>query len=81
MRLPQFEISKAILPFNRDNRFSYGHFSYRSLAHLQRFRTNVLHTNMRSMVDRLHAAAVCTHTQHLEATLSRSVAAPAQVRL
>jgi hypothetical protein len=58
MRLPQFEISKAILRFNRDNHFSYWH-----LPTLQRFKTNVLHTNMRGMVNLLHATAVGAQTQ------------------
>jgi hypothetical protein len=53
MRLARFEISKAILHFNLDNHSS--HFLFVSL---QRFKTNVLHTNMHGMADLPHAAAL-----------------------
>src|ERR1700676_5160325 len=58
LRLPQFEITKAILRFSRDN-----HSSYFPSTHLQRFKTNVLHTNMRGMANLLHAAADGAQTQ------------------
>src|ERR1700756_5199561 len=68
MRLPRFEMSKAILRFNRDNRLRYGQFdyvdfSYWHLAHLQRFETNVLHTTMRDAGSLPHAGTSGAQTQ------------------
>src|SRR5260221_10696353 len=56
MRVPRFEISKAVLHFPGDEYLAHAQLIHRHLVHQQRSKANVLHTNMRGVRNLPHAA-------------------------